>query len=143
MYVMRTERRDGSAHESPPSVAEALDATEGRLVLMAVRDALQRMNYACSITVHTESAYIASAISNGWMEAWERDGWRNAKGKEVRDSTLWAMIYRLVEEDGHVLSAEQGAHEYAQWMRWRMAFTDALPGVFSGVREEPVRSVRD
>lgn len=138
MYLMRTKRKNGADHESRPSVTESEDATEGRLVLMAIRDALQRLNYACEVHVHTESAYMASAINNNWMEAWERNGWKNARGREVRDSILWCQVYRILGEAGHVLAAETGSHEYSQWMRWKMQFANALNNVFSEVREEPV-----
>lgn len=135
---MRTKRKNGADYESRPSVAESEDATEARLVLMAIRDALQGLRYACEVVVHTESAYIASAISNGWMEAWDRNGWKTARGREVQDSILWCQVYRILEEDGHLLSAEAGGHEYSQWMRWKMQFVNAWNDVFSEVREEPV-----
>lgn len=138
MYLMRTKRKNGADHESRPSVAESENATEGRLVLMAVRDALQRLRYACEVVVHTESAYIASAISNGWMEAWDKNGWKTARGREVQDSILWCQVYRILGEEGHLLSAEAGSHEYGQWMRWKMQFVNAWNDVFFEVKEEPV-----
>lgn len=143
MYLMRTKRMDGTDHESNPSVTESDNATEGRLVLMAIRDALQRMNYACSVMIHTENAYIASAINNRWMEGWERGGWKTARGKEVRDSILWSQVYHLLVEAGHGLSAEQGAHELAHWMRWEMQVVDAYKDIFSEVEEKPVSFVCD
>lgn len=138
MYLMRTKRSDGTDHESLPSVTESENATEGRLVLMAVRDALQRLKYACRVVLHTESAYIASAINNNWMEAWERNCWKNARGREVRDSILWSQVYQILGETGHVLEAETGSHEFSGWMRWKMQFTEVWNDVFSEVREEPV-----
>lgn len=143
MYLMRTKKNNGTDHESRPSVTESDNATEGRLILMAIRDALQRMNYACAVTVHTESSYIAGAINNHWMEAWERNGWKNARGREVQDSILWSQIYRILEETGHELSAEQGSHEYAHWMRFQMPLADAYKDIFSDVSEKRVHSVHD
>lgn len=135
MYLMRTKRNDGSDHESLPSVAGYAGVTEARLVLLALRDALQRMRYACRIVIHTESAYIASAVNNRWMEAWERHGWKNARGKEVRDSTLWSQVCQLTDEAGHELCAECGSHEYSHWMRFQMPLADAKEDIFSEVRE--------
>lgn len=143
MYLMRTKRDNGADYESLPSVAEYDDATEGMLVLLALRDALQRMNYACRIAVHTESTYITAAIEKHWPEAWERNGWKNARGKEVRDSILWSQIHQMQEESGHILSAECGSHEYAHWMRFQMPLAPAYKDIFSEVRENRVRSVHD
>ena len=133
MYLMRAKRKNGTDHESRPSVSESDNATEGRLVLLALRDALQRLNYACGVTVHTECADIAAAINSRWPEAWEGNGWKNSKGKEVPDSILWCQVLHLLEEGGHLLGAEPGAHEYSGWMRWNMQLANAYKDIFSEV----------
>jgi len=133
---MRTKRKNGADYESRPSVAEFDNVTEGRLVLLALRDAVQRLNYACSVTLYTESTYIASALENHWLEKWERSGWKSARGKEIRDSILWSRIYQLLDETGHELSAIPGSHEYAHWMRWQMQIAGAYKDIFSEVKEK-------
>ena len=112
-------------------------------MLLAIRDALQILQYACSVTIHTENTYIANAVNNHWMESWEQNGWKNAKDKEVRDSILWSQIYQTLEETGHELAAEQGNHEYAHWMRWKMQFADVYKDIFSEVVEKQVCFVHD
>lgn len=134
MYLMRTKKNNGADHERC-FVSESEDATESRLVLLALGDALPRLRYACSVTVYTESTYIASALKNHWLEAWERNGWKNARDTEVQDSILWSRIYQLLEETGHELAAEPGSHEYAHWMRWKMQIVDAYQDIFSEVKE--------
>lgn len=143
MYIMLTKRSNGTIYESLPSVAEFDEATENRLVLAALWDALQRLNYACAVTVYTESIYIGRAINSRWPEKWEKDGWKNAKGKEVKDSILWCRIQHLLEETGSVLSAETGPHEYSGWMRWHMPLADAYKDIFGEVRERRVCLVHD
>lgn len=143
MYIMRTKRNSGADYESKFSVVESDNATEGRLVLLAIRDSLQRLQYACSVTIHTESTYIANAINNRWMEAWERSSWKNAKGKEVRDSVLWSQIFQMLEETGNELSAECGSHEFAHLMRWMMPLVKTYKDIFSDVAEDWVYSVND
>lgn len=139
---MRTKRSNGTDHESLPSVAEYTQVTEGRLVLLALRDALQRMNYACRVTIYTESAYIAGAVNNCWPQAWAGNGWKNAKGKEVQDKELWSRILELAGEAGHELAVEAGAHEFVPWMRWQMPLAEAYPEVFSEIEERPVQTCR-
>lgn len=143
MYIMRTQKKSGADYESKPSVAESDEATESRLVLLAIRDALQRLQYACSVIIHTESTYVANAINNRWMETWERNSWKNAKDREVQDSILWSQIYQILDETGHELSAEPGSHEFSQWMRWKMQFASAYKDIFSEVTEIPVHFVHD
>ena len=54
MYIMRTTRKNGSDYEAAPQIAEYDDTTESESVLRAIRDALQRLHYACTVVIHTE-----------------------------------------------------------------------------------------
>lgn len=135
MYIMRTQKKSGGDYESKPAIAEYDEATESRLVLYAVRDALQRLKYDCRVTIYTESLYIKSVLENHWLEEWERKGWKNAKGKEIQDSILWSQIYQLLDETGHELTAEHSSHEFTQWMRWKMQLVHAYKDVFWEVKE--------
>ncbi|MCM1026501.1 MAG: hypothetical protein NC432_08680 [Roseburia sp.] len=129
-YVMKCRRADGREHESRAEVAEYDEATESRLVLYGIREALQRLRYSCEVVVHTECAYVAGAIAQGWPEAWERGHWKNRKGEAVKDSVLWSQILQEVTEQGHQLKAEAGKHEYANWLRYKMHLAPGHKEVF-------------
>lgn len=140
MYRMRAVLPSGRIKESKTGIAEYASATESSLVLYALRDALQRMNYACSITVHTECVYIRAVIEQRWLEDWEGNGWKNSKGGEVKDSILWQQVYRQLEEDGHELRVEAGKHEFSGWMRWQMPLTRAYQDIFRYIDEKDLYS---
>lgn len=135
MYVMKCQRADGREYETKAEIAEYEEATESRLALYAIREALGRMNYACEITIHTECGYVAAAIRQGWLRAWERKNWKNSRGEEVKDSILWSQIYQETEENGHILKAEVGRHEYSDLMRYRMRKAYADQNVFGEIPE--------
>lgn len=137
MYILRTGLADGRSYESEPEAAEYEEATERTLVLYAVRDALSRMKYACQITVHTECEYFASVLSQGWLSRWQMNGWKNSRGKEVKDAELWEMLLQDLEEDGHILDAVAGKHEFVEWMRWNMQLATPYTGHFSKISEKP------
>ncbi len=137
MYLLRTELSGGKKYESEPEVAAYEDATERTLVLYAVRDALSRMKYACQITVHTECEYFASVLSQGWLSRWQSNGWRNSRGKEVKDACLWSLLMQDLEEDGHILDAVAEKHEFVEWMRWKMQIATPYTGHFSKADEKP------
>ena len=88
--------------------------TENQLALTALAEALDRIICPCQIRVHTSCQYILSSIQNGWVKQWQENGWRTAKGTEVRNAGLWAVIidrmglhlYAFVDED----------HTYRGWM---------------------------
>lgn len=131
MYIMRTKRKNGSDYEAAPEIAEYDDTTESELVLRALRDAMQRLNYACTVVIHTECSNVAAAISQHWPEKWQRNSWKSSKGNDVKNAILWEMLLQDVEEGGHILRAEGEKHEYAEWMRFNMPIKRALRNAFT------------
>ena len=65
MFLLKTKRKTGQDYESSPEVGEFADTTERRLVLLGILEALKRLNYACTVTIHTECDYIQSVLSRG------------------------------------------------------------------------------
>ena len=63
MYIMRTKRKNGSDYEAAPQIVEYDNTTESESVLRAIRDALQRLHYACTVVIHTECSNVAAAIT--------------------------------------------------------------------------------
>ena len=133
MYIMRTKRKNGSDYEAAPQIVEYDNTTESESVLRAIRDALQRLHYACTVVIHTECSYVASAITQHWPEKWQRNGWKSAKGNPVKNAVLWEMLLQDVEDGGHILLAEGEKHEYAEWMRFNMPLKRALKDIFTEV----------
>lgn len=129
-YAMKYLRKNGKFHEHKPEVAQYEQATESRLVLYAIKEALTHMNFACEITVHTECCYVAAAINQNWLEQWQDNGWKNSRGKDVADSILWSDILQELEGTGHLLRAEEGKHEYSHWMQWQFPLAKALNDTF-------------
>lgn len=136
MYIMRTMKRDGSDYEAAPQIAEYDDTTESESVLYAIRDALQRLNYACTVVIHTECSNVAAAINRGWPDQWQRNGWQSARGNPVKNAILWEMILQQIEDGGHILQAESEKHEYAEWMRFNLPLQRALKDIFTAVPKD-------
>lgn len=132
---MKYLRADGREHESKAEVAEYEDATESRLVLYGIREALQRLKFACEIVVHTECAYIAGAIEQNWPEEWEKKNWKNSRGETVKDSVLWSQIWQTVTEEGHQMRAVEGRHEYSELMRYKMHLAPAFQDSFWQIKD--------
>lgn len=143
IYIMRTLRRNRQVHESMPAVRAEDPATESRLVLLALRDALMRIVYACEVVVYTECTYIAAAINNMWPEAWQRNNWINARGQQVKDWYLWECILQELEDAGHILRAVPGKHEFSSWMRCNMPHLAADKESFTAVKPKELNLVSD
>lgn len=132
---MQTPLDGGRVHERKAAV-ELDGATESRLVLYCLRDSLGSIRYACDVTVHTESTYVAAAINNGWPERWREQEWMNGKKEKVKDPGLWRDILWHMEDTGCRVAAEAGRHEFSGWFRVNIPKLYAPKDVFGEVGEE-------
>ncbi len=81
---------DGSAGMREKTLSGGSPATtNNRMELTAVIEALRALKRPCSVVVHTDSQYIANAFGQGWLERWQRNGWRTADKKPVKNKDLW------------------------------------------------------
>ena len=46
-----------------------------------------------------DSAYVVRAHTEGWLQRWQRNGWRKADKKPVENRDLWEAL--LVAEEPH------------------------------------------
>ena len=51
------------------------------------------------IEVYSDSAYVVNAFSDGWIDNWLRNGWKNALGEPVANKDLWVELSALVKEN--------------------------------------------
>ena len=85
-----------NGHERELSGGEA-DTTNNRMELMSVIMGLAAITRPMDVVINTDSAYVEQAFSKGWLEQWQRNGWRTAAKQAVKNQDLWQ---RLAEEAG-------------------------------------------
>lgn len=73
------------------SGGEAL-TTNNRMELMAAIMALEALNEACRVTLHTDSQYVRQGITE-WMANWVRRNWKTAGGDPVKNRDLWERLH--------------------------------------------------
>ena len=78
------------AHEKELSGGEAL-TTNNRMELMAAIAALKALTRPCSVTLSTDSIYVRDGITK-WIHGWQRNGWRTADKKPVKNADLWQAL---------------------------------------------------
>lgn len=66
--------------------------TNNRMEMMAVIEALKAMNKSCHVKIHSDSALIINAMTQGWIENWQKRGWRKADKKPVENRDLWEAM---------------------------------------------------
>lgn len=45
--------------------------------------------------IHSDSAYVVNAIKSGWVDGWEKNGWRTRSGDFVANRELWEQFLFL------------------------------------------------
>ena len=83
------------AREKELSGSEAL-TTNNRMELLAAINGLNSLTRPCRVQLYTDSNYVRDGITR-WVHAWQRNGWRTADKKPVKNAELWQALCAAVE----------------------------------------------
>lgn len=79
-----------------------LGATNNRMELMALRNALQELldnGWNHEVIVATlDSHYVLDPIVKGWLRGWQRRDWKTSTGSAVANQELWQEIVHLLPQ---------------------------------------------
>lgn len=65
--------------------------TNNRMELTAAIMALNALTRPCHVTLSTDSNYVKDGITK-WIHGWQRNGWRTADRKPVKNAELWQAL---------------------------------------------------
>ena len=66
--------------------------TNNRMELLAAITGLEQLREPCVVTLVSDSRYLCESISQGWVFAWEKNGWRKADKKPALNVDLWERM---------------------------------------------------
>lgn len=66
--------------------------TNNRMELMGVLRGLEALKKPMQVAIVTDSAYVEKAFTQGWLDKWQRNGWKTAAKKPVENQDLWQAI---------------------------------------------------
>ena len=72
------------------------ETTNNRMELTAAIEALSALRDSCRVDLTTDSTYVRDGVTQ-WMAKWERNGWRTAAGKPVKNKDLWQALGTQVQ----------------------------------------------
>ena len=81
--------RSGTA-EKELSGGESL-TTNNRMELTAAIEGLNALTRPCRVTLSTDSRYVMDGLTK-WVAGWQRNGWRTADKKPVKNAELWQAL---------------------------------------------------
>jgi ribonuclease HI len=76
--------------------------TNNKMELMSVIKGLEQLNRPLSVLIITDSQYVKNAFTSGWIENWQKNGWKTKKGDSVKNQELWLKLNFLQKK--HILS---------------------------------------
>jgi ribonuclease HI len=77
-------------------VGAASRTTNNRMEMRAAINALNALNRPCVVTIHTDSQYLRQGITR-WVKNWQRNGWKTASKKPVKNKDLWQALLKAIE----------------------------------------------
>ena len=69
------------------------DTTNNRMELTAALKALEALTRPCRVDLYSDSAYLVSAFNEGWIENWQKRGWKNSAKMPVANQDLWEALW--------------------------------------------------
>ena len=63
--------------------------------LTAAIMAFRALKYPCRVELHTDSAYLKNAHTKGWLEKWQKNGWKTSSKEPVLNQDLWTELLSM------------------------------------------------
>ena len=94
--ILRYVDTKGNVHERELSAGFRM-TTNNRMELMGAIAALEALLKPCDVTLTSDSRYLIDAFEKGWIEAWQKKGWKKADKKPVLNQDLWQRLLKAME----------------------------------------------
>jgi len=66
--------------------------TNNRMEIMGALQALEALTEPCRVFLMTDSRYLCDAVEKKWLVSWQRNGWKTAGKKPVKNRDLWERL---------------------------------------------------
>ena len=89
------------------------ETTNNRMELQAAIEALNALKRPCKVALYTDSVYVRDGITK-WIQGWQRNGWRTAARKPVKNAELWQALQAALQPhdiDWHWVKGHAGHPE--------------------------------
>ena len=73
----------------------SVSTTNNQMELTGVIEGLKALNEPCKVDLYTDSQYIVNAINKGWLNNWQKNGWKKSDKSPVLNKELWLEIIAL------------------------------------------------
>ena len=72
--------------------------TNNRMELLATIIAIESSPKNVKIEIFSDSSYVVNAINKNWLDKWQKNGWKTANKKRVKNKDLWQRLLRILNQ---------------------------------------------
>jgi ribonuclease HI len=72
--------------------------TNNRMEIFAAIAGLEALKFPCKVKLYSDSRYLVDAMTQGWVENWQRNDWWRTKKKKAANTDLWKRLLALCEQ---------------------------------------------
>jgi ribonuclease HI len=70
-------------------------ASNSRMDLASAVEGLRALKFPCRVSLYNTNSYLTDAMSKGWTQRWQENGWRTNEDKPTAHSDLWQALLEL------------------------------------------------
>ena len=72
-----------------------METTNNIMEMTAAIEALKLLKRPCNVKLYSDSAYLVNGFEKGWIYNWQKNGWKTADKKDVKNKELWVELYKF------------------------------------------------
>ena len=93
-----------------------VNTTKNQSQIMILNIALSHLKKTrFRFSIYADFEYLESAFLQGWIEEWEKNGWKNAKNEPVGNAAMWQEALILLNGNEIEWHTKED-HSYKSWM---------------------------
>lgn len=98
-------------------IVQQADMNFNAATLSLLSLAMSHVVKSCEIEIYVDNSYVGKAIQKRWLDKWENDSWKNAKGNNIADVDFWKTIWSQLKKfcENPVIHIGE-KHSYSSWM---------------------------
>lgn len=66
--------------------------------MQAIIEGLKALKKKSTVAVYTDSAYVANAFNQRWIDGWKTRNWKTAGKEPVKNQDLWQELLQLTDQ---------------------------------------------
>ena len=95
--ILRYKYVNGDRHEKELSSGYKI-TTNNRMELMGPIVGLEALKKSCKVKIYSDSKYFIDAFEKKWIDSWQKNNWRTAAKKPVKNIELWKRMLEAMEK---------------------------------------------